>query len=136
MRTTLIQANKLISEAKQKYFETAIRFPFAAAYVGQQLLGTDFVLFRPPEEYKTVDGRQEANARNLALSVFKKGKISTELGISQFIIDKCVELDDKSLLLEVGNNIANAYRTLTNYIKDAAEKYYCSYWLLLRVEEI
>ena len=47
-----------------------------------------------------------------------------------------MELDDKSLLLEIGNNIANAYETLTNYIKDAVDKYHCHYWLLLRLEEI
>lgn len=136
MRKTLAQVTKLIDDAKNKYFEIAIKYPFAVAYVGQQLLGEDFVLFRPPEEYKSVEGRHEANARNLVLSVFKKGKISTELGLSKFIVDKCVEANDKNLLLEIGNNIVGAYNTLTNYIIDATSKYKCYYWLLLRVEEI
>ena len=136
MRKTLAQVTKLIDDAKNKYFEIATKYPFAVAYVGALLLGEDFVLFRPPEEYKSVESRHEANARNLVLSVFKKGKISTELGISKFIVDKCVELDDKSLLLEIGNNIANAYETLYNYIKDAVDKHHCHYWLLLRLEEI
>lgn len=136
MRKNLFQAMQKIEEAKNSYFEVAIKFPLSAAYVGKQLLGEDYVLFRPPEEYKSMEGRQEDNARNLALSVFKKGKISTELGLSQFIINKCVEANDKQLLLEIANNISNAYKTLTNYVKQAAERYEYCYSLLLRKEEI
>lgn len=136
MRKNLFQAMQKIEEAKKEYFEVAIKFPLSAAYVGEQLLGEDYVLFRPPEEYKSMEGRQEDNARNLVLSVFKKGKISTELGLSQAIIDKCVEANDKQLLWEIANNISNAYKTLTNYVKQAAERYEYCYRLLLRKEEI